>query len=457
MQNDILSGKKHIHFIGIGGSGMFPLAQILHQKGFYLTGSDNNETETLQAVRDMGIPVTLGQRAENIAGADLIVHTSAIMADNPELIAARASGVPVLERKDLLGLVTTWYDNAVGVCGTHGKTTTTSMIAQILHEWGNDFSCVIGGKLPAIGGSGRVGTSDIIVCEADEYVDTFLKMSPDIAVILNIDEDHMEYFKTLQNLVGSFHKFAENASKCVIYNIGDKNTRDALADISGKEIIPFCWEPCDGYYPVITSQKGVVTAFTVYRHGEKLFDTEIHVPGRHNVLNAVAAIAAARFLGVPDDVIKKGIESFTGSLRRFEKIAEVGGVTICDDYAHHPKEVTVTLNTARGLGFKRIIAVHQPFTYSRTFRLMDDFAEALKIADEAVVTEIMGSREKNTYGVRAEELVAKIPGAVFTPTFDECVRYLKGHVREGDLVITLGCGDIYKVAKALAKELAKGS
>lgn len=451
MESDILSGKKHIHFIGIGGSGMFPLAQILHQKGFYLTGSDNNETETLQAVRDMGIPVMLGQRAENIKGADLIVHTSAIMADNPELIAARASGVTVLERKDLLGLVTTWYSNAVGVCGTHGKTTTTSMIAQILYESGVDFSCVIGGKLPAIGGSGKVGKSDIIVCEADEYVDTFLKMSPDIAVVLNIDEDHMEYFKTLSNLIGSFHRFCEMASKCVIYNIGDKNTRDAVSGVSGKEIVSFGWEPNSGYYPVITSQNGLTTAFEVYYSGKKLFDASIHVPGRHNVLNAVAAIAAARFLGISDNDAKKGIESFTGALRRFERIACKNGVTICDDYAHHPAEIAATLKTARELGFKRIIAVHQPFTYSRTYRLMDDFANALKIADEVVVTEIMGSREKNTYGVRAEELVKKIPGAVFTPSFPECIDYLKNHAREGDLIITLGCGDIYKVAKGLAQ------
>ena len=448
----ILNGKKHIHFIGIGGSGMFPLAQILHQKGFYLTGSDNNETETLQAVRDMGIPVTLGQKAENIEGADLIVHTSAIMADNPELIAARASGVPVLERKELLGLVTTWYDNAVGICGTHGKTTTTSMTVQILHEWGNDFSCVIGGKLPAIGGSGRVGTSDIIVCEADEYVDTFLKMSPDIAVILNIDEDHMEYFKTLGNLIQSFHTFADKASKCVIYNAGDKNTCEAIKGISNKELISFGWEIGD-YRPERISQNGLETCFDVIYKDKKLFSTSIHVPGRHNVLNAVAAIAAARFLGVPDEFVKLRIQRFTGALRRFEKIIQKNGVTVCDDYAHHPAEIGVVLKTARGLGFKRIIAVHQPFTFSRTFRLMDDFADVLSTADVAVITDIMGSREKNTYGVSAAQLVAKIPGAVYTPTFEECVGWLRANVREGDLVITLGCGDIYKVAKELAREM----
>ena len=450
---NILDGKKHIHFIGIGGSGMFPLAQILHQKGFKLTGSDNNETETLELVRKMGIPVYMGQRAENIGDADLIVYSSAIMADNPELTAARSSGAPVLERKDLLGLVTTWYNSAICFCGTHGKTTATSLAAQILHEWGNDFGCVIGGKLPIIGGSGRVGSSDIMVCEADEYVDTFLKLSPDIAVILNIDSDHMEYFKTLENLKNSFNKFASNATKCVIYNGGDRNTRDAAEPVSGKEKITFGWEKTNDYYPEILKREGLLTEFEVYFRGEKLFKTELHIAGRHNILNALAATAAARFVGVPSEVCARGIAAFRGALRRFEKIAEIGGATICDDYGHHPTEIAATLSAAKELGFKRIIAVHQPFTYSRTARLLKDFAEALSLADEVVLTEIMGSREKNTYDIHSSDLCAITPNCVLTPTFEECIDYLKGHIRPGDLVITLGCGDIYKVAKGLARAL----
>ena len=456
-QLGILEGKKHIHFMGIGGSGMFPLAQILHEMGFYLTGSDNNETETLDLVRKMGIPVYLGQRAENISGADLIVHTSAIMADNPEMIAARGSGVPVLERKDLLGLVSSWYSDAICVCGTHGKTTTTAMTAQILHEWGNDFGCVIGGKLPIIGGSGRRGSSDIMVCEADEYVDTFLKLSPDTAVILNIDEDHLEYFKSLDNLINSFHKFASMATKRVIYNAGDKNTLRAVEGISPEKKISFGWSDTCDYYPANIRSSGLLTEFDVYRRGEKILSTAIHVPGRHNVLNAVAAIAASESVGVPNGTAAKGISEFKGALRRFEKIAEIGGVTICDDYAHHPAEIAATLKAAKELGFKRIIAVHQPFTYSRTYRLLNDFAAALSNADEAVLTEIMGSREKNTYNIYSADLAAVTPNCTLTPTFPECVAYLKDHARPGDLIITLGCGDIYKVAKELAKELANGT
>ncbi|MCC8196416.1 MAG: UDP-N-acetylmuramate--L-alanine ligase [Ruminococcus sp.] len=452
-KDSILAGKQHIHFIGIGGSGMFPLAQILHGMGFYLTGSDNNETETLAEVRAMGIPVFMGQRAENIEGSDLIVHTAAIMSDNPELIAAKASGVPVLERSELLGLVTKSYDNAVCVSGTHGKTTTSSMLAEIMRESGEDFGCVIGGKLRSIGGSGRTGNGDKMVCESCEFVDTFLKLYPDIAIILNIDADHLDYFKTMDNLKASFHKFAGNATKCLIYNGDDANTLEAVSGIEGKDKITFGWSDKNDYYPVIHEIRGLLTTFSVFHKGTMLFDAEIHVPGKHNVLNATAAIAACRYLGISDENIIKGLAEFKGAERRFEKLAEVDGITIADDYAHHPREIEVTLQAAKGLGFNRIIAVHQPFTYSRTYTLMDDFARVLKIADLVVLTEIMGSREKNTYGVKASDLAEKIDGCVLTPTFDECLEFLRSEIKPGDLVITMGCGDIYKVSHKLSKIL----
>lgn len=448
----VLQSSKHIHFIGIGGSGMYPLAQILHSKGYYLTGSDNNETETLDAVRRMGIPVYLGQRAENITGADLIVHTAAIMADNPELIAARASDAVVIERSELLGLVTSEFDRAVCISGTHGKTTTSAMLTQMLVDSKLDISCVIGGKLSSIGGSGLAGKSDIMVCESCEFVDTFLKLYPDIAVILNIDEDHLDYFKTLDNLKASFKKFADNASKCIIYNGDDKNTCDVVLGID-KEKISFGWSDKNDYSAKILSINGLLTEFEAYYKGESLGVFRLHVPGEHNVLNALAAIASARYVGAPLDGIMRGLDNFMGAIRRFEKIAEVGGITIVDDYAHHPAEVSVTLSAAKKLGFKRLIAVHQPFTYSRTAMLLDDFAKALSIADLTVLTEIMGSREKNTYNIHSSDLMAKIDGCVLTPEFDKCVEFLLKEAKEGDLIITLGCGDIYKVAKNLAKKL----
>lgn len=471
MNLNILNGKKHIHFIGIGGSGMYPLAQILHSWGYYLTGSDNNETETLEAVRKLGIPVMLGQRAENIAGADLIVHTAAIMADNPELIAAKASGVPVLERSELLGIVTSKYDNAICICGTHGKTTTTSMAAQILFTAGVDLSAFIGGKLPCIGGSGRAGKSDIMVCESCEFVDTFLKLYPDVAVILNVDADHLDYFGTLENVIKSFHKFAEKASRTVIYNGNDSNTRKAVEGITGKEMITFGNTPdCDYYAAQVQHVSGMETHFIAMHHDKPMGEIVLHVAGIHNVLNAMAAIAAADHAGIPFDAIQKGLCEFRGAGRRFEKVAQVGGITVVDDYAHHPAELTVTLHAAKEMGYRHVWAVFQPFTFSRTAMLLDDFAKALSIADTAVLTDIMGSREKNTYHIFTRNLAEKIPGCVWFPqdeteepndtrkyhNFDQVCDYICKHAQPGDLVITLGCGDVYKISRRLAKELPQG-
>lgn len=468
MNTDILKGKKHIHFIGIGGSGMYPLAQILHSQGYYLTGSDNNETETLEAVRKMGIPVFLGQRAENIEGADLIVHTAAIMADNPELIAAKASGVPVLERSELLGIVTSWYNNAICVSGTHGKTTTTSMITQILYTAKVDLSAFIGGKLPCIGGSGRAGKSDIMVCESCEFVDTFLKLYPDCAVILNIDEDHLDYFKNLENIIKSFHKFAEKATKALIINGDDANTLKAVEGIEGKEFITFGLDPKNDYYAQnITRISGMETEYTLMHKGEEIGKIRLHVAGMHNVLNSLAAAAAAFYAGVDFESIRQGLSDFRGAGRRFELIGKEKGITIVDDYAHHPTELSVTLQAAMGMGYKRVWAVFQPFTFSRTSILLDDFAKALSIPDIAVLTDIMGSREKNTYNIFSRNLAEKIDGCVYFPqdesaeytderkyeNFQQVCDYVCENAQDGDLVITLGCGDVYKVAKMIYKKL----
>lgn len=471
MDKDILKGKKHIHMIGIGGSGMYPLAQILHAKGYFITGSDNNETETLEAVRRMGVPVFMGQRAENIEGADLIVFSAAIMADNPELIAAKESGAAVMERSELLGLVTSWFNDAVCISGTHGKTTTSSMLTQIFLDAGVDLSCVIGGKLPSIGGSGKAGKSEVMVCEACEFVDTFLRLYPDVSVILNVDADHLEYFKNLDNIKRSFVKFANNASRAVIYNGDDQNTLDVMARVEDKEKISFGFGEKNDYSARIISTKGLRTDFEIYIKGKSAGSMTIFVPGRHNVLNALAAIAAAHYTGVSLEKIAAGLSNFHGAIRRFQKIAEVGGVTIVDDYAHHPAEIAATLRSARELDFKRIWAVFQPLTYSRTKILLNDFKDALEIADIAVITDIMGSREKNTYGIYSRDLAAIIPGSVMfdcdnetqdkqtaerkQENFEEIAGYIKENAREGDLVITLGCGDVYKLAKLLARELGE--
>ena len=468
MDFNFLEGKKHIHFIGIGGSGMYPLAQILYSKGYYLTGSDNNETETLQAVRDMGVQVFLGQRAENIEGADLIVYSAAIMADNEELVAARNSGVDCIERSELLGLVTSWYNRAVCIAGTHGKTTTSALLTTVYLEEGIDLSCVIGGKLKSIGGSGRVGKSDIMVCESCEYVNTFLKLHPAIAVILNIDADHLDFFGSLENIKKSFREFASKATECLIVNGDDENTLDAIAGLD-KEVITFGFGKDNDYRAEIVDTVGPITAFRVFEHGKKLGHCEIHVPGRHNVLNAIAVIATARKTGVGLEAIAMGLEIFSGAMRRFEKIADIRGITVIDDYAHHPAELAATLKTAKSLGFKRVWAVFQPFTYSRTKILLDDFVKALSIADKVVLTDIMGSREKNDCKIYSSDLGKLIPGAKWfeydhdvvdsqtaeqkEKNFADIREYLLKFVRPGDMVITLGCGDVYKLAKEFAQDL----
>lgn len=469
MKNSILTGKKHIHFIGIGGSGMYPLAQILHSQGYYLTGSDNNETETLQAVRNMGIPVFMGQRAENIEGADLIVHTAAIMNDNPELIASRNSGVPVLERSELLGIVTSWYDDAICVSGTHGKTTTTSMITQIMYTAKVDLSAFIGGKLPCIHGSGLAGKSEIMVCESCEFVDTFLKLYPDIAVILNIDADHLDYFKTVDNIIKSFHKFAEKTTKAIIVNGDDANSMKAIEGVTGKDIITFGFNDTNDYYPSnINKISGMQTSYTVMHKGDKVCDITINVAGTHNILNSLASVVACLYNNIDIESIQKGLYDFGGAGRRFEKIGVAKGITIVDDYAHHPSEIAVTLKSAMDMGYNKVWAVFQPFTYSRTAMLMKEFKEALSIADEVVLTDIMGSREKNTYNIFTRNLAETIDGAIYFPqdetakpsnerkefNFHQVCDYICEHAKDGDLVITMGCGDVYKCAKMIYKKLS---
>jgi UDP-N-acetylmuramate--alanine ligase len=451
---------KHIHFIGIGGSGMYPMAQILKKNGCFITGSDNNETETLAAVRKMGIEVTLGQAAENIGDADLVVFSAAIKEDNPELAAARASGAAVMERAKLLGLMSGEYSSAICVSGTHGKTTVTAMITEIFVDNGYDISAVIGGKLPAIGGSGISGDSEVFVIESCEYSDTFLSLSPDIALILNIDRDHLDYFGTMENLKKSFRAFAEAASKVIIANGDDKNTLDTIAGIA-KPVITYGKTVSSDFYPAdIKRLSPFETRFTVMKNGEPLTEVTLGVPGEHNILNAVAAAAAADYCGVLPDEIAAGLGKFRGAGRRFEKFGEARGITVVDDYAHHPTEIEAVLKTAKSLGFSRVWAVHQPFTFSRTAKLKNEFAEVLKLADKCVLACIRGGREVNTYGIHTSHLAELIPDSVWFETenqddnFALIVNYVAENAEAGDLIITLGCGDSNKIARALVNRLS---
>lgn len=453
--DEILKKIKHVHFIGIGGSGMCPLAEILHNKGYIITGSDNNPGDNIDKLRSLGIKVTMGQKAENIEGAEMIVYTAALLSDNPELCAAKASGIPTFERSKLFGAVTRKYENCIGVCGTHGKTTVTSMLTQVLIMADKDPTAVIGGKLPLIDSHGRTGNSETMVCEACEFVDTFLDLSPDVAVILNIDEDHLDYFKTLDNIIRSFHKFSLLTTNTLIYNGDDENTIKAVDGVD-KAKITFGFDAKNDYYPEnIRYNHGSFGEFDVMHKGEKLARLTLSIPGTHNILNALAAFAAAVNAGCSAEECKTGIESFKGAGRRFEILGEINGITIADDYAHHPSELEAILSAVMKMGYKTVWAVFQPFTYSRTKILFDDFVRVLGIPDRLVMTEIMGSRERNTYNIYTKDLADKIPGSVWFNTFEEVTDYIVKNAKSGDIVITLGCGDIYKAAKMMVKELEK--
>lgn len=450
--DEVLGKIKRIHFIGIGGSGMCPLVEILHSKGYEISGSDNNESDTLNRVRSLGIPVFLGQRAQNIEGAQMIVYTAALLPDNPELCAAKESGIPTFERKELLGAITRMFDNCICVCGTHGKTTVTAMLTQIFLQSGADPTAVIGGKLPLTGTNGIAGGSQNMLCEACEFVDTFLSLSPDVSVILNIDEDHLDYFKTLDNLIASFTKFASMTRREIIINADDANTLRAVESIKDKQFITFGLGKDNDFRAENIVLEHEFASFDIIKYGENVGRISLGIPGKHNIFNALAAIAAADNAGIPMDKIIACAEQFRGAGRRFEILKKINGITIADDYAHHPRELEVTLNAAMGMGFKRVWAVFQPFTYSRTKILFDDFVRVLKIPDRVVMTEIMGSRERNTYGVYTSQLAEKIPGSVWFNTFDEVADYVVKNAEESDLVITLGCGDIYKAAKLMIKK-----
>ncbi len=458
--DELLKKVRRVHFIGIGGSGMCPIAEILHEKGYIISGSDNNETDTLARVRAMGAKVTLGQKAENIEGAELIIYTSAILPGNPELEAAKNSGIPLFERNDILGAITRIFSDCIGISGTHGKTTTSALLTQILIECGKSPSAVIGGKLPLTGTSGIVGTSEHMVCESCEYRDHFLKLTPDVAVILNVDEDHLEYFKNLDNIKKSFVKFAGYATKKIVYNGDDENTRSVIETVrkaSDKPAVSFGFDSSNDFYADNVETVNEYSSFDVIHNSENLGKVQLSIPGRHNIYNALAAFVCALHTGAEPAEIITAITHFRGAGRRFEILDVIDGITIADDYAHHPKELEVTLKSAMGMGFNNVWAVFQPFTYSRTKILFDDFVNVLKIPDKVVMTEIMGSREVNTYGIYTADLAEKIPGSVWFNTFEEVSQYVVDHAQKGDFVITLGCGDIYKAAKIMIKMLHEKS
>ena len=447
-----LQPGKHAHLVGIGGVSMCALGQVLQGMGVTVTGSDMNRSDATDNLVSMGIPVVIGHFPESIEGADCVIRTAAAHDDNPEIAAALAAGIPVFERAQSWGYLMQAYRNAVCFSGTHGKTTTTSMMTAIAMEGGVDPTVMIGGYLNLLGAGHRVGHGDTIIAESCEYCDSFLNFAPTIAVILDIEEEHLDYFKDLADIQKSFRKFAELTPEdrgVVIVNGMDKNTMDAIAGIDRK-VLTFGLTPEYDVYPSHFSRG--FSSFDVMCEGRFYTHVDLRVMGRHNCMDALAAIASAWVLGVDPDAITRALASFTGAARRMEFKGIFRGADIYDDYAHHPGELKATLDAIPQRGYSRTIVVFQPHTYSRTKALFHEFVEQLSRPDKTILAEIYAAREKNTIGISSADLAAEIPGAEFYPTFEEIEERVRQIAGPGDIVLTIGAGDVYRIGEALAKD-----
>lgn len=447
----------HVHFIAIGGISMSGLAEILLNAGFTVSGSDSKKSELTDRLEARGVKVFLGQRASNITdGIDLVVYSAAIKEDNPEYAEAVRRGIPILTRAQLLGEIMTNYKMPVAVSGTHGKTTTTSMISQILMENKCDPTITVGGMLESIGGNIRVGQSGYFVTEACEYTNSFLSFFPKIAIILNIEEDHMDFFKDLDDIRHSFTRFAQLIPEdgTLIINGDIDRVREIYGNVKGHIVTFGLSEGCDYSAEDITFDNLAHPSYNLLYKGD---DTGIRitlsVPGEHNVVNSLAAIAFSRAVGLSYEEAAVGLRAFTGTDRRFQYKGKLGGITIMDDYAHHPSEIKATLTAAKKCDNKRIVVVFQPHTYSRTKAFLEDFAKALSMADMVVLADIYAAREKNTYNISSEDLLHVLQSigveSYYFPSFDEIENFLLQNCTEGDLLITMGAGDVVNIGDHL--------
>ena len=441
-----LTPGHHVHLVGIGGVSMRPLGLVLKGMGLMVTGSDMNASASTEELIAKGISVSIGHKAENIQGADCIIRTAAAHNDNPEIAAARAAGIPVFERAQAWGEIMKSYEHAICISGTHGKTTTTSMVTHIMMEAQKDPTVMIGGYLPLLHAGHRVGQGDTIIMESCEYCDSFLNFFPTLAVVLNIEEDHLDYFKDLGDIEKSFHKFAEISKGGILANGDDVNTMDAMKGLNyttfglGEHNTVHVRNIADDY-----------RSYDVICNGEYYCHLNLGVVGRHNAINALAAAGTAWMLGIPGEITSRGLASFHGAGRRMEFKGTYNGADVYDDYAHHPGELAATIDAVRTMGKRRMILAFQPHTYTRTKALFDDFVRELRRADQVVLAEIYAARERNTIGISSKDLADQIPGSVFCETLPDVTAWLRENVQPGDVVLTVGAGDIYRAGEALLK------
>ena len=437
---------KHVHLIGIGGVSMRPLGLVLQGMGMIVTGSDMNASVSTDELIAKGIHVSIGHSADNVVGADCIIRTAAAHNDNPEVAAARHMGIPLFERAQAWGVIMQAYDNAICISGTHGKTTTTSMMTHILMEADLDPTVMIGGYLPLLHAGHRVGNGNTIVLESCEYCDSFLNFSPTLAVILNVEADHLDYFKDLADVEKSFRKFAKLSSGQVVANGDDPHVIETL---EGVDYISFGMEPHNRVH--------AENICPDWRHLDVVCDgkfychVDLQVLGKHNAMNALAAAAAAWVLGIDGNAVKEGLATFCGAERRMQFKGNVNGADLYDDYAHHPDELKASIEAVRTMNYERIVVAFQPHTYSRTSALFDEFVRELKAADHVVLAEIYAARERNTVGISSKDLQAQIPGSVYCQTLPEVTAYLRSIAKPGDVLLTVGAGDIFRAGEALLK------
>ena len=449
----------HVHFIGIGGISMSGLAEILLEEGFTISGSDAKQSALTDSLAKKGATIYIGQKASNLSiRPALVVYTAAIREDNEEFKAAVDAGIPMLSRAELLGQIMDNYEKSIAVAGTHGKTTTTSMISQILLVAKADPTISVGGILEAIGGNIRVGGSEVFITEACEYTNSFLHFHPKYSSITSVEAEHLDFFKDIDDIRRSFHEFAGNtAHDGVLIINGQIAALDQITNNLSCSVTTYgLCENDDFYAKNITYNDHACGTYTLMHKTEDLGTVSLSVPGRHNVSNSLAAIALCLNLGLPLDVIKKGLLQFGGTKRRFEYKGTKNGITVIDDYAHHPTEVAATLTAARNYPHGRIICVFQPHTYSRTKAFLSDFARVLSMADIVVLADIYAAREKNTIGISSKDLLAELQKngqeSYYFPSFDEIEKFLSEKCINNDLLITMGAGDVYLIGEHLLQQ-----
>ena len=450
--------KKYnkIHMVGIGGVSMSGIAEILVNWGFTVTGSNNVENENTEKLENAGIKVIIGHYPENVIGSDVVVHTAAVKEDNVELQKAKELEIPTIERADFLGEITRCYLDTITIAGTHGKSTTTSMVSLCFLEANQDPSIQVGADLSQINGNYKVGNSEHFIIESCEYVESFLKFSPKSEIILNIDNDHLDYFKTFENIKNAFIKYVKLLPNdgILVVNGDDRNCLDLPQYTHARALTYGITNKNVDFFAVnISFDSDGFPEFDVYSHDKFYERIKLHVPGMHNVLNALGCIALCNEYGLNSIDIKNGLAKFTGVGRRFEFKGKVNNASVYDDYGHHPTEIVATAKALMNKKYNESWVVFQPHTYSRTKLLMDDFAKALLNFDNIIVLDIYAARENNTYNVSSEDLANKIKllgkNALYIKDFDECVSYLKSHVKENDIVLTQGAGTVTEISRKL--------